>query len=166
MQPKILSPIFAPTNSLPGVGPRTAELFKKLPAECIIDLAWHFPNGFVDRRNAPKIKNAKIGTIATILVTIEQHEKPYHPRQPHRVLCSDETGEIYIVFFRSKIEWLTKALPLGKKRFISGLVESYRKGGLQIIHRDYIVKEEESSLILINEPKYSLTVGLTPKTIR
>ena len=45
MRPDVLFPLFAPTTSLPGVGPRIARLLAVLGIERVVDLLWHLPSG-------------------------------------------------------------------------------------------------------------------------
>ena len=82
------------------------------------------PTGIVDRRHQPKVKEAKDGAIATITVTVDQHQKPHNPRQPYRVRCRDETGFLFLVFFRAQGDYLEKLLPVGATRIVSGLVST------------------------------------------
>ena len=50
MRPQVLFPLFAPTTSLSGVGPRNAALLEKVAGGRVIDLLWHLPVGLIDRR--------------------------------------------------------------------------------------------------------------------
>ena len=58
MRPSLLDRLFAPLTSLSGIGPKLEKLFSRLlgrdgePAR-VIDLLFHLPTGFVDRRNQP-----------------------------------------------------------------------------------------------------------------
>ena len=165
MRPNSLNTLFASTESLTGVGPRTVRVLKNLAGDRIIDLLWHFPTGIIDRRNCPKISQAEPGTIATIKVTVEKHYKSVNQRQPYRVLCSDNTGEIFIIFFRSRGKWIEQNLPQGQEVIISGKVESYGKS-LQMIHPDHIVQIQEMGNIAIIEATYPLRAGITQKTLR
>jgi len=56
MRPSVLNPLFAPLSALSGIGPRLEQLFGRLLARDgerprVIDLLFHLPTGFVDRRN-------------------------------------------------------------------------------------------------------------------
>ena len=57
-RPFILDPLFRPLTDLPGVGPRNAALFEKLIfGPKILDLLWHKPSDFIDRRFSPLVKD-------------------------------------------------------------------------------------------------------------
>ena len=54
LRPSILNPLFSDVNSLKGVGPKISELLSKLLGNKIINLLFHFPSGYIDRRFNPK----------------------------------------------------------------------------------------------------------------
>ena len=110
MRPEILFPLFAPIESLKGLGPRLAKLVEKAAGPLVLDLLWHLPTGIIDRRYAPTIADAEEGRIATITVTIEQHFTPESPRRPYRVVCFDGTGFLTLAYFHVRGDWLKTAL--------------------------------------------------------
>ncbi len=159
MRPEILFPLSAPVTSLKGVGPRFGKLFEKLGIEKAVDLLWHRPTGIIDRRFQPKIAEAPDGMIATLTVTVEAHQKPSNPRQPYRIRCHDETGVMFLVFFRVQGDYLEKLLPVGTLRIVSGKVEHYNDV-VQITHPDHIFAAEAGETMRLIEPVYGLTAGL------
>ena len=162
MRPEVLFPLFAPVASLPGIGPRYAKLVERLAGPHVVDLCWHLPSGIIDRRYAPKIAQAEPGRIATITLEVNGHEAPRGPRRPYRIYCSDETGQLDLVFFHARPEYLTKVLPEGSRRVVSGRVETFG-GRLQMTHPDHIGPLEELHKLKAVEPVYPLTAGLTLK---
>jgi len=120
MRPQSLTPLFAQTTSLPGIGPRLGKLVEKLAGPLVVDLLWHLPFAVVDRRNAPEVLHAKAGEIATMTVTVDEHLVPRNPRQPYRVWCSDETGRLCLTYFNGREDYLKKLLPPGEVRVVSG----------------------------------------------
>jgi ATP-dependent DNA helicase RecG len=129
-----------------------------------VDLLWHLPVGIIDRRYAPKIAEAEPGRIATLTVTVGAHVAPRVKRLPYRVRCSDESGEIELVFFHAKTDYLKTLLPVGQKRVVSGKVELFRDM-LQMTHPDHIGTLEELARLQAVEPVYPLTAGLTAKPL-
>ena len=164
MRPEILYPLFAPLRSLPGAGPRIAQLLERLVGSRVGDLLWHLPSGLIDRRYAPKIAGARAGVVATLTVRVDVHQPPSRSRQPYRVRCSDDSGDLVLVFFHARSEYLEKVLPVGAVRVISGAVERYGPE-LQMTHPDHIVDESERDRLLTVEPVYTLTAGLTGKRL-
>ena len=137
MRPQILYPLFAPVTSLAGVGPRLKKLYERLAGGSVVGLLWHLPSGLIDRRYAPKIRDAQEGKIATLTLWIDGHEPPGNPRLPYRVRCRDETGFLFLVFFHARSDYLEKVLPVGAERVVSGRLERFRDR-LQITHPDHI----------------------------
>ncbi|HJQ58936.1 MAG TPA: DEAD/DEAH box helicase, partial [Vineibacter sp.] len=164
MRPEILNPLFAAPTSLPGIGEKLGKLVGKLVGPHVVDLLWHLPYALIDRRYAPAIAEARPGVVATITVTVADHQVPHNPRQPYRVWCEDDTGELALVFFHARTAWLQGLLPIGQQRVVSGRIEIYN-GQTQITHPDHIVTVAERDKIAVVEPVYGLTAGLTAKPL-
>jgi len=164
LRPEILFPLFAPVTSLPGVGPRSAKLIEALAGPQVVDLCWHLPSGVIDRRYAPKIAEAEPDRVATLTLRVGQHLAPRNPRQPYRIACTDDTGEISLVFFHAHADYLNKVLPEGEVRVVSGRLERFG-GRLQMSHPDHIGPLEELARMKSVEPVYPLTGGLTLKPL-
>ena len=160
MRPQSLFPIFGDIGALPGIGPRLKGLVTRVAGPRIVDLLWTLPTGLVDRRHAPKIADAGFGEIATITLRIDAHEKPGAPKRPYRVICSDETGYLTLVFFHAKQDWLEKTYPVGETRVVSGRVDEFG-GGRQMTHPDFVATVAEADRIRTVHPVYPLTQGLT-----
>jgi ATP-dependent DNA helicase RecG len=164
MRPEILNPLFAPLTALSGVGRRLAAALGRLAGPKVVDLLWHLPSGVIDRRFSPKVGDAPEGVIATLTVRVVEHRPPQTPRRPYKVLCRDDTGEIALVFFHSRRDYLARALPPGELRVVSGKVEAYA-GQAQMTHPDHIAAPAEAARLPRIEPVYPLTAGLTAKPL-
>ncbi|MDA7946739.1 MAG: ATP-dependent DNA helicase RecG [Hyphomicrobiaceae bacterium] len=174
MRPHILTPLFADLKDLQGIGPRLQKLLKRLLAPQarqgdakIVDLLFHFPLSLIDRRARPTIAQAVPGQIATMAVEVAEHRPPPRGqrRVPYRVICSDDTGSLELVFFHAKAAYLEKQLPVGETRIVSGRVEDYG-GRLQMPHPDHILSEADLDELPLLEPVYPLTAGLSGKVAR
>ncbi|MBV8651232.1 MAG: ATP-dependent DNA helicase RecG, partial [Alphaproteobacteria bacterium] len=164
MRPEILFPLFAPVTALPGIGPRLGALVEKLVGPSVVDLLWHLPSGIVDRRLRPKVREAQPGTIATIKIRVDAHQ-PGRGSRPYRVRCMDDTGFLHLIYFHAKGDYLTKLLPVGAERIVSGRVEHFNNE-IQITHPDHVVAPEEEHQLRPIEPVYGLTAGLTPRVLQ
>ncbi len=163
--------LYAPLQSLKGLGPRCEELLSKLLAKPltpprVIDLLWHLPTGYLDRRLVPSVLDAAPGGIATLVVTAVRYNAPPKgaARAPLRVVCADESGSLDIVFFHGDRNAVKRLLPLNEPRLVSGRVEKYGTR-LQMAHPDYILAPSERGKLPAIEPVYPLTLGLTQKLI-
>ncbi len=165
-RPFELDPLFRALTVLPGVGPRNAKLLEKLVGgPKVLDLLWHLPIDFVDRRFAPTIKDAPDGKVATLTVTVGKHIPNQRKGQPYKVWCTDETGTINLVFFHAHKDYLEKQLPLNETVIVSGRIEYYQ-GNPQMTHPDAIGPEKDRASIETVEPVYPLTQGVTNKVVR
>ena len=164
MRPQILFPLFAPVTALPGIGPRLAKLIEKVAGDKVVSLCWHLPTGLVDRRLCATMAEAPTDRVVTLTVTVDGHVKPHNPRQPYKVRCRDLSGFLHLVFFNAHTDYLTKALPVGEMRVVSGRLERFGSE-LQITHPDYIVPVDQAESIPPIEAIYPMTAGLTPKLL-
>ncbi|MEC4591270.1 MULTISPECIES: ATP-dependent DNA helicase RecG [Nitrospirillum] len=165
MRPPVLYPLFAPITSLPGLGPRLGKLAERLTGPHVADILWHLPTGILDRANAPSIAEAPEGRIVTLTVRVDGHMPPVQRHRPYRVRCTDHTGEMELVFFHVKGDWLEKKLPQGTMVVVSGKVERFN-GLLQMPHPDHFAPVEEGAPPQEVEAVYPLTGGLNPKPLR
>lgn len=164
VRPPSLNPLFAPVESLPGIGPRTVKLFASLAGERVLDLCWHLPSGLIDRRYAPNIAGAEPGRICTLTVRIAEHRPGRTTRQPYRILVEDDSGAMELVFFHGKPDYLQRSYPMGQTRIISGRAELY-DGHLQMTHPDHVGLPSEAEAIMRVEPTYPLSAGLTQRMV-
>ena len=165
-RPEALFTLFAPLVALPGVGDKLAGLLKKKIGSHVVDLLRHLPVGVIDRTKRPAIPNIEHGALVTLEVLVTKHDKPpRQSRRPWRVFAENETGQIEIIFFRTKGDYVEKLLPLGQKRIISGRAEWFQHK-VQIAHPDHVVAPEKAGQLPMYEPVYPLTAGLTPKMIQ
>jgi ATP-dependent DNA helicase RecG len=162
MRPAILFPLFAEIRTLSGVGPKLEKLIAKVAGPRLADLVFDLPVGVVDRSYRPKLAAADAGRIATVEVTVLEHKPNRVKAQPYKVLVSDETSLMELVFFRAHADYLSGLLPVGTKRVLSGKIERF-KDRLQMAHPDYVVAPDEAARFPLHEPVYGLTEGLTPR---
>ena len=165
MRPRVLFPLFAEVTSIKGVGARIGDAISRLAGPHVVDLLWHLPSGFIDRRYAPRIGEAEPDRIATLTVVVDKHLPPPAKRLPYKIRCRDETGFLHLVFFHAKADYLERELPEGETRVVSGKLERYRDE-IQITHPDHIGKVEDLPALMALEPTYPLTANLTPKPLR
>ncbi len=166
-----LDPLFAPLDTLKGVGEQLSKVLVRLlnrgaDMPLVRDLLFHLPVSVVDRRRMVRVAQAPIGEIATLTVQVEEHRPAPQgrARAPHRVVCSDETGDLVLVFFVKDASYLKRQLPIGAWRMISGRIESF-DGIKQIVHPDYMLDPAASAQLPLIEPVYPMTEGLSPKLL-
>ena len=164
-RPFELDPLFRGLTTLPGLGPRNGKLVEKLVGgPRVIDLLFHGPADFVDRRFTCPLSEAPNGKMLTTQVRVEKHHPNARKSLPYRVKCTDDSGNVMLVFFHAKKGWIEKLLPIGSERVISGKIE-YFQGTCQIVHPEVVKPQERENLEAV-EPIYPLTAGITNKALR
>ena len=166
MRPSLLDPLFAPVSALPGIGTRLEKLYARLVARDgekprIVDLLFHFPTGFVDRRHQPKLSEVVPDTVVTVAVTVERHRPPppNRPRAPYNIDTFDDTNTLTITYFNARRDYLEKLFAEGEVRYVSGTATLY-DGHLQMVHPDRVVDEAGFGKLPLIDPVYPLTEGL------
>ena len=154
-----LSPLHAPLASL-GVRPATATLIGKVAGPRVLDLLFHLPESYIDRRDRPTIRDAIPGRVATLAVEVVRHDAPAAPRQPWRVVVTDGTGFADLVFFRAPREqWVP-----GARLLVSGKLDSFQ-GRINMPHPDHALPVERAAELPLLEPVWPLTAGLWPSQV-
>ena len=163
MQHDPLTPLFSPLTTLRGVGPAVASLLAKATGgERVIDLLFHLPESYLDRRRRPLIAEARPGEVVTLRVEVVRHERPGNPRQPWRVVVKDSSGSAELVFFRMTRE---QQMPPGAQLLVSGKCELFN-GRLTIAHPEHVVPADHPDTLPMIEPVWRLTAGLWPRQVR
>jgi ATP-dependent DNA helicase RecG len=155
---------FNPVSKVKGIGPKIKKLFIEKKIDTNIDLIFNFPYGLIDRTHCPKLNNLEIGKISTIFVKVRKHNFPRIRRLPNTVQCFDETGEINIVFFNSRENYIKEILPINSEVIISGKVNFY-KNKYQITNPDYATSINNEEKVTKIMPTYASLKGISNKTI-
>lgn len=179
MRSEVLNYLFSPVTRVKGVGGSvSAALQRLLPASQLVsgaslpiirDLLFHLPVGLLDRRFTCPLREAPDGVIATFVVRVEAHQPPLssarrYGKKPYKVICSNETGDIALIFFNPREDYLKQALPVGQMRVISGRVEKFDYS-VQMTHPDIITTIDKLADVQKPEAVYPLTVGMTSRRI-
>ena len=163
-RPEILFPLFAGLETLPGVGPRTAEALAGLAVERPKDLLFLLPHSGVDRARRQTLREVVPPCTATVEVTVGAHHPPKTRGRPYRIFVRDTALEFQLVYFHARADFLQKLLPTGQQRLVSGKVELF-DGIAQMVHPDHVLRPEEASELPAYEPVYPLSGGLTQRQV-
>ena len=165
MRPKILYKLFSNLETIKGIGPKNAKLIERLCGKYLLDLILHRPIAYIDRRNSPKIKDLSNNSIVTLILKVDSHTPSFNKRMPYKITCSDETGQLNIVYFNLRGPYLKKMFPLGSKKVVSGKVEEFN-GIFQMTHPQHIADESNLDSVKKIECVYPLTAGISSKIIQ
>ena len=150
-------------RQLRGVGPKKADALKKLNIETLEDMMFLFPRDYEDRRHVVKIAELQEERAAVIKAKVELVVNDRYTRtrrQLLRLMVTDETGSLEVVFFNAK--YLANSFKIGSEYVFYGKA-SRSFGKLQMVHPDFSSGEELQQGIL---PVYPLTKGISQKEMR
>ncbi len=142
--------------TIKGIGPKNAKIIERLCGKYIVDLLFHKPAAYIDRRNSPKIVDLEEGSIATVVVKIDSHTPAFNRRMPYRVNVSDDSGQMSVVYFNLRGPYIKKILPIGSTRVISGKIEKFNDL-YQITHPHHVVDVKNLDSVKKIECVYPLT---------
>lgn len=141
---------------LKGVGPKRAELYKKLGVETVEQLTELYPRDYVDFTNLSTISQAEIGEVSTFRAVVAKKTEPFSQYARialYKAELVDDTGSITAVFFNAKYTF--EKLELNREYIFCGKITG------DLVHRQItspqFVSPDEKGLL----PKYPLTAGLS-----
>ncbi len=156
-----------------GIGPKRAEMLKKLGIATVEDALSYFPWRYEDRGNLKKIGRLSYGTYETVSGEIVSAEIVQTKRQRVKVfelVITDRSGMLVGSWFNQP--FMKKTFHTGQKVLLSGVVKSNPyKGGLpQIDNPEYEIMDENEEDNLIHTgrtvPIYRTTAGLSVRYLR
>lgn len=151
------------------VGPKKAQLLKKLGIETVYDLITYYPRAYEDESTISHISELHAGERESVLGTIMNISERIVRRNMTilKVMISDGTGFVQVVWFNQR--YLKKQLKTGSRIFIKGKVQ-YAYGGhgqLSISNiSDYQILDDEESPETGIQPVYAATEKITQKYLR
>ncbi len=149
-----LDPLFAELTALRGVGDALAKsMTRACGGSRVIDLAFHLPESYLDRRKISLIRDVLPGQTVTLEVEVLRIEKPLTSRQPTKVTVGDGSGFCDLVFFRAFPE---QRLRVGTRVLIAGKMDDRR----QMAHPDHITSADKPEQFPAVEQVWPLTAGL------
>ncbi len=141
---------------LKGVGPKRAELYKKIGVETVEQLIELYPRDYVDFTDLKPVAEAQIGEVCAFRAYVRRKTAPFSEYSRialYKAELTDGTGNITAVFFNAKYTF-------------AKLEENCEYLFYGKITGDLVRKQIGSPLFVsVNErglmPKYPLTAGLT-----
>ena len=159
MRPDILNPLFAEVELLKGVGPQLAKPLKRLELERVVDILFHLPVSWIERKRVELLDEADVGAIVVVQLTPVDYRQS-GGRGPFRVHATDRAGNYVTLTYFSNPGWAKKQLPLGEPKLVSGRLDRYGQE-LQIVHPDHVLAPGGGADLPEQEPVYALSEGLT-----
>ena len=147
---------------LKGVGPKRAELLKKLGVQTVGDLLYCFPRGYIDLSEPVSIADTVLDEMNVISVRVVKKRPADYIRKNmsiYRVLCTDGESDITVVIYNSV--YMYNRLKEGNDYILYGKVT----GNLTTrqISAPMIIEQSSADRIL---PVYKLTDGISAAVMR
>lgn len=155
----------APVTQLRGVSSRLARKFERLGVRTIRELLYFFPRRHVDYSLRRRISELEPDLEQTVLVRVWETSvrKSLRGRQIIEAIVGDETGNMRAVWFNQP--YLAKKLTPNTPVLLSGKVTLWG-GQKALISPEYEFPGSEPIHAGRLVPVYSLTEGLSPRTVR
>lgn len=162
-----------PVQYVRGIGPKRAELLKKIGIITVEDALFYLPWRYEDRGNLKKIGRLSLGSYETVMGEVVSAEVVQTRRRWVKVfelVITDRSGMLVGSWFNQP--FMKKAFKTGQKVILSGTVKSnpYRGGLPQIDNPDYEIMDETDQENLIHTgrivPIYRTTSGLSVRYLR
>lgn len=141
---------------LKGVGPKRAELYKKIGVETVEQLVELYPRDYVDFTAPRSIAQVQPGEVCAFRAFVARKISPfseYARMAIYKAVLTDETGSITAVFFNAKYTF--EKLRENEEYLFYGKITGDLIG-LQVSSPMFVGLNEGGLL-----PKYPLTAGLT-----
>ena len=162
-----------PVQFCKGIGPKRAEMLKKLSITTVEDALSYLPWRYEDRGNLKKIGRLTFGTYETVAGEVVSAEVVSTKRKRVKVFelaVTDKSGMLIGSWFNQP--FMKKTFKPGQKVILSGIVKSnpYKGGIPQIDNPDYEIMDDDDADNLIHTgrtvPIYRTTAGLSVRYLR
>lgn len=154
--------LYSPIETLPGIGEKRAQKYRKLGIETPYDLLCHFPRTYVDFTEPLAIDETEPDTACAVRARVVQKYPPKFVRNGitiYRVLVNDGTEDLTLVFFNTPYTY--EAMRPSAEYFLYGKVSAGFTG--REMNSPQVQLCEGAMLLL---PVYPQTTGLTSAMIR
>ena len=155
-----------------GVGPKRADLLKKLNLKTVSDALFYLPFRYDDRSQVKKIIELTPNEIFSFVGEVVDAAviRIGRRRKIFEALVQDDSGFVRVKWFQFNESYMTEKIKAGRKFIFSGKpTHNKRGGGLEIIHPDTESQSDESANSLeigCIVPIYYSTDGLHLKSLR
>lgn len=152
----MLNILFAPVQTVLNLKQHTIAALNRLEISIIRDLVFYKPNSYHKKNLSPNLSQLQQGEIIQAQVIIDEIIFPTSKKQPMRIIVSNDTGSILLIFFHKIPDFIFNKLKVGSNHFITGKVQIF-DNYYQISHPEFI---KQPSMFSSLEPIYPLTHGL------
>ena len=157
-----MNELYQPIETLPGVGEKRAQKYRKMGIATPYDLLMHFPRTYIDFTAPVRIADAENGEPVAVRVTVKQKLSPSFVKRGfslYRVVVTDGVTEFLLVFYNTPYTY--QAMKNGEEYYVYGKLSG---GFLRREMQAPQVQRVDQALLLL--PVYPQTTGLTSAMMR
>ena len=157
-----MNELYQPIETLPGVGEKRAQKYRKMGIATPYDLLMHFPRTYIDFTAPVMIADAENGEPVAVRVTVKQKLSPSFVKRGfslYRVVVTDGVTEFLLVFYNTPYTY--QAMKTGEEYYAYGKLSG---GFLRREMQAPQVQRVDQALLLL--PVYPQTTGLTSAMMR
>ncbi|WP_375327287.1 ATP-dependent DNA helicase RecG [Candidatus Tisiphia endosymbiont of Nemotelus uliginosus] len=147
---------FAPVKTYININDNIINALKRLEIINLRDLLFYRPISYQIKLFAPNLSSLQNDLLIQMPVTINEILIPTKKTQPLKILTSNDTGSLLLIFFHKPANFIFNQLQIGRQLTVKGKVQVFA-GLPQIIHPEFIFHDRANDSI---EPIYPLTYGV------
>jgi ATP-dependent DNA helicase RecG len=152
---------FREVTIIPRVSEEIAHCLERLDIKNIRDLVFYKPHSYQVKDLSPNLSKLQDGQFIQTEIIIRDMVISTSKRMPTKILGSNDSGSILLVFFNKIPTFILNKLKIGSKHIVSGKVQFFDYY-FQMPHPEFIFNKKLESAI---EPLYYLTYGIVNKQL-
>ncbi len=151
-------------RELKGVGEKTEKLFEKIGVRSMEDLLRYYPRDYEEFKEPVRISEVRENEVCSVegVVSSGVYINRVRSLQVVGTSVSDESGKLSMVWFN--VPYMRSTLKKGSRFVFRGRV-TRKNGKLQMEHPALFTPAAYGEILHSLQPVYSLTAGLSNKTI-
>ncbi|WP_347938913.1 ATP-dependent DNA helicase RecG [Rickettsia oklahomensis] len=153
--------LFSSVKTFINIREDTVSALQRLGINNMRDLLFYLPVSYQNKILSPNLTEVRDGEIIQTEIVIESISLPKKSNKPFKIMASNDTGSLLLVFFHRPPPFIFNKLKVGTSHIISGKVQ-FLDHHLQISHPEFIMNPK---LAKEKEPIYSLTYLLSNKQL-
>ncbi len=156
--------LYGSVGQIKGIGPKKLMALNKLNIDTVEDLIFNYPRDYQDLSKTTEISKLEINCNSLIKAKVDliiKGNAGYKKKQTLKILVSDDTGMLEIVFFNAK--YIMDFFKINEKYDFYGKITE-EHGKIKMVHPEYYKSLGNESLGIL--PVYPLTFGISQSEIR
>lgn len=152
--------LFSPMKSHINLKDNVIDGLRRLGINNLRDLLFYRATSYQVRTISPNLSSLQNGQLIQTNIEITEIMLSANRKQPLKILASNSTGSIMLVFFHHPPAFILSKLQIGSKHIICGKVQILDRVA-QISHPEFVLNSSTNPV----EPIYPLTYGITNRQI-